>query len=293
MLKQYTAGMKFLFFPVSLFISLSVKTQYYYNDIIGVEETNLLMKTYLLNKVKFVNVTGYDSKGVKATDFSEFQEVKENGRLLKNSSINNFSKSVVYTRFDEKSRIISNTDSSAQMQGITNYSYDEKGRINRVVNTVKDSARAFDHTETHEWVYTSNGKPEKMWRILKTTGDENNVDSLEVRFITNEDGNIAEERTYKRGIETSYLYYYYDDKNRLLDIVRFNTRLKKLLPDIMFEYDDKDNVAQKTTTTSSLHLVYLIWRYIYDEKGLKIKEVLFNNDKQITGRIDYNYSFGQ
>jgi hypothetical protein len=63
------------------------------------------------------------------------------------------------------------------------------------------------------------------------------------------------------------------------------------MPDIMFEYDDNDRVIQKITTTSGAHLGYLIWRYIYDPKGLKTKEALFNDDKQMTGKIEYSYSF--
>jgi len=285
--------MKILLLPVTLLTSLALQAQYYYNDIIGTQETNNLMKSYVANKVKTVSATGYDSRGVKATDFSEFQEVKENGRVLKNSSINNFNKTVVYSRFDEKGRVINITDSSTAIQSSTTYTYDATGRVSQILNVVKDSASDFDHSETHQWFYSASGKPEKMWRILNNTGAENTIDSLEVRFITDEDGNTAEEKTYKKGVETSYLYYYYDDRNRLLDIVRYNTRLRKLMPDIMFEYDEKDNIAQKTTTTSSLHLGYLIWRYIYDEKGLKTKEVLFNNDKQITGKIEFSYTFGQ
>lgn len=285
--------MKILLLPVTLLTSLALQAQYYYNDIIGTQETNNLMKSYVANKVKTVSATGYDNRGVKATDFSEFQEVKENGRVLKNSSINNFNKTVVYSRFDEKGRVINITDSSTAIQSSTTYTYDATGRVSQILNVVKDSASDFDHSETHQWFYSISGKPEKMWRILNNTGAENTIDSLEVRFITDEDGNTAEEKTFKKGVETSYLYYYYDDRNRLLDIVRYNTRLRKLMPDIMFEYDEKDNIAQKTTTTSSLHLGYLIWRYIYDEKGLKTKEVLFNNDKQITGKIEFTYTFGQ
>jgi hypothetical protein len=77
------------------------------------------------------------------------------------------------------------------------------------------------------------------------------------------------------------------------DIVRFNLKAKRLLPDVMFEYDDKDRVIQKITTTSSVNLGYLIWRYIFDDKGLKSKEALFNDDKQLTGKIEYSYTFGQ
>jgi hypothetical protein len=89
------------------------------------------------------------------------------------------------------------------------------------------------------------------------------------------------------------IYYYYDDRKRVTDIVRFNLKAKRLLPDVMFEYDDKDRVIQKITTTSSVNLGYLIWRYIFDDKGLKSKEALFNDDKQLTGKIEYSYTFGQ
>lgn len=61
----------------------------------------------------------------------------------------------------------------------------------------------------------------------------------------------------------------------------------------MFEYDDNDRVIQKITTTSSRKIGYLIWRYIFDTNGLKTKEALFNDDKELTGKIEYSYSFWQ
>jgi len=283
--------MKFLLFPVLVFSSLALQAQYYYDDIVGTLETNQLMQTYLNQKVRMVTATGYDNKGVKATDFTEVQEVKENGRLLRLSAIRNFNKAVTLSRFDEQGRVISITDSAADIQSITFYSYDAAGRVSKVENKVLDSANAFNHTETHWWYYNEKGRPMTMWRVISNSGASTSIDSLEVRFATDEDGNTGDERTYRKGVETGYLYYYYDDQHRLLDIVRFNTRLKKLMPDVMFEYDDNGRVAQKTTTTSSLHLGYLIWRYIYNEKGLKTKEVLFNSDKQITGRIEFTYTF--
>ncbi len=283
--------MRFSFLLFLLLVSLALSSQYFYDDILGSTETTQLMQNFLANKVKMVTATGYDSKGVKATDFAEVSEIRENGRLLRQSSVSELKKTVTLTRFDEGGRVISITDSAAEIQGITTYTYDAAGRISRVENKVLDSANAFNHTETHWWYYNSSGKPEKMWRVISNTNAENSPDSLEIRFIADEEGNTAEERTFRKGVETGYLYYYYDDQGRLLDIVRFNTRLKKLLPDIMFEYDENGRITQKTTTTSSFHLGYLIWRYIYNEKGLKTKEVLFNSDKQITGKIEYMYNF--
>ncbi len=283
--------MKFLLLPFLLISSLSLHAQYYYDDIVGTRETNRLMQTYLGQKVRMVTATGYDNKGVKATDFTEVQEIKENGRLLRLSAIRNFKKVVTLSRFDEQGRVISITDSAADIQSITLYNYDVAGRVSKVENKVLDSTNAFNHTETHWWYYNEKGLPVTMWRVISNNGAENSTDSLEIRFTTDEEGNTGEERTFRKGVETGYLYYYYDDQHRLLDIVRFNTRLKKLLPDVMFEYDENGRIVQKTTTTSSLHLGYLIWRYIYNENGLKTKEVLFNSDKQITGRIEFAYTF--
>lgn len=291
-LKAISPRMKNNLLLFAVLLATSLRAQYYYNDIIGTMETNRQMKTYLDNKVKTVAASGTDQRGLKATDFSEFHEVKENGRALKSTSIINLNRTVIYSRFDEQARIISMTDSSTSVESITTYEYDASGKIILVKNNVKDSANDFNQEEIHQWIYDMDGKPAKMWRIIKNNSNAAG-DSLEIRFVKDEDGNIGEERTFRRNFETGYLYYYYDDKDRLSDIVRYNSKLKKLMPDILFEYDDNGRVVQKITTTSSLNLGYLIWRYIYDNRGLKTKEALFNKDKELTGRIDYHYTFNQ
>lgn len=297
--------MKAILLPLLFLYSFAVQAQYYYKDIIGTQEINRQMKSYQLNKVKTVSVSGFDQRGSKATDFSEFHEVKENGTALKSTTFNNFNKTLTYSRFDNQGRIIIMTDSSTAVVSVTTYQYDANGRISRIQNSNRDSANDFNQAEVHVWLYNAAGRPEKMWRIINTT------DSLEIRFTPDENGNPGDERTYKKGVETSQyyyyyddqkklqyvqtgsIYYYYDDRNRLTDIVRFNLKASRLLPDVLFEYDDNDRVIQKITTTSSVNLGYLIWRYIFDEKGLKTKEAMFNNNKQLTGKIEYNYTFGQ
>jgi len=279
--------MKTILLSITLLCSLSLQAQYYYNDIIGTQETNRQMKTYLANKVKTVSATGYDQRGAKATDFSEFQEVKESGTVLKFSSFTNLDKTVTYSKFDSQGRLIQTSDSSAAIGSVTTYEYDASGRIFKVQNITRDSANDFNQVELHYWIYNAAGNPEKMWRVI------NNTDSLEIQFVSDKIGNTSDEKTIRKGVETGVIYYYYDDKNRLTDIVRYNTKVKKLLPDILFEYDDNDRVIQKITTTSNINLGYLIWRYVFDDKGLKTKEALFNDDKQLTGKIEYSYTFGQ
>ena len=279
--------MKFLSLIVLGLISFQATAQYYYNDIIGTTETNRLMKNYRANKVKMVTTVGIDQYGAKNDTYGEVQEVRENGTVLKTSTRNNTQVSVYYNRFDAQGRLISITDSSAGLINVITYQYDAEDRIKLIQNTTADAANDFNQIESHHWTYDATGNPLKMWRTI------NNADSLEIRFILDENGLPGDEKTFRRGIETGAVYYYYDENKRLTDVVRYNLKLKKLLPDMMFEYDEQNRVIQKITTTPSLKVSYLIWRYIYDNKGLKTKEALFNDDKQLTGKIEYSYTFNQ
>ena len=279
--------MKFLSLIVLGLISLQATAQYYYNDIIGTTETNRLMKNYRANKVKMVTTVGIDQYGAKNDTYGEVQEIRENGTVLKTSTRNNAQVSVYYNRFDAQGRLISITDSSAGLINVISYQYDAEDRIKLIQNTTADAANDFNQVEAHHWTYDATGNPLKMWRTI------NNADSLEIRFIPDENGLPGDEKTFRRGIETGAVYYYYDENKRLTDVVRYNLKLKKLMPDMMFEYDEQNRVIQKITTTPSLKVSYLIWRYIYDDKGLKTKEALFNDDKQLTGKIEYSYTFNQ
>jgi YD repeat-containing protein len=277
--------MKALLLPLLLLVAAVSQSQYYYNDIVGTLDMNRLMKNYLAQKVRSVSAMGYDQRGARASNFTEFQEVRENGKALKISTITDMNKTVMYYRFDAETRVSTIEDSSTSITSITRYQYDAAGRITQITNSTKDTTNDFSQTETHIWKYNAAGKPDRMFRII------NNTDSLEIRFSPDENGNTGDEKTFRRNIETAAIYYYYDDKGRLTDIVRYNNKAKKLLPDVLFEYDDSDRVIQKITTTTSLNLNYLIWRYIFDAKGLKTKEALFNQDKQLNGKIEYSYTF--
>ncbi len=282
--------MKAIIFSILLCTFFSAKCQYYYSDIIGSKELSKQQAAYIKNNVKTLTASGTDKNGVKASDFSEYHEVKENGAGLRIVNISGFTKTTSSYKFDNTGSVISVFDSTSAVQNLSTYFYDEAGRLSKIQNKVTDSSGNFNQTEVHTWIYNANGKPEKMWR---TFDGQNSRDSMEVKFTIDENGNVGEEKAFKRGKETSFLYYYYDDKNQLTDIVRFNTKLKKLLPDIMFEYDDARNIIQKITTTSSQRMGYLIWRYIFNDKGLKTKEALFNSQKQLTGKIEYNYTFSK
>lgn len=283
--------MKILLLPFVLLCSSALRAQYYYNDIIGTQENNRQMQAYIANKVKMVMATGYTPEGSKASDFAEAQQVTDNGKTLQISRNSNMTHTVFYQRFDAQNRLISIIDTSLGIRNITTYEYDAGGKIILAQNKVTDEKTGIDMVEMHQWIYTKDGRVEKMWRTI------NGADSLEIRFIPDEKGNPGEERTLRNGRETDMLYYYFDEKNRITDIVRYNNKVKKLIPDEILSYDDNDRVIQRITSSPSDNLRkttwvgYIIWRYIYNAQGLKTKDALFDNDQKLTGKIEYSYTF--
>jgi len=242
------------------------------------------MKAYAANKVQSVTAAGYDPRGAKSSDFNEWQEVDLGKRSWKVTTRTGQEFTRQYYDFDAQQRLQQIVDSTRGVKSITTYQYNASGNITLIHTVINDSANDFTQTEDHQWLYNSAGKPERMWRIV------NSKDSMEYRFTVDEKGNVADEQLYRRGQGVEPIYYYYDDNNRVTDIVRYNKKVKKLLPDFMFEYDESNRVIQKITTLSALNPDYLIWRYIYNDKGLKTKEALFNKEKTLTGRIEYTYT---
>jgi hypothetical protein len=279
--------MKTILSSIFLIFSFIAKSQYYYDDIIDARELSSRMKTFVENKVMTISATGYDPQGAKTTDFNEWQEIDAADLTLKTSEINGRDVKKQYYRFDNQFRIISIVDSSALIKSTTIYKYDAGNRIVSINVSTNDKDSTFDNTEEHQWFYDNNGNPEKMWRIINTH------DSAEFRFTIDEKGNVADEQLYRRGQGLDPVYYYYNDKNLLTDIVRYNKRAKRLLPDFMFEYDDEGRIIQKITVLSTMKSDYLIWRYLFNEKGLKTKEAMFNKEKQLRGRIEYTFTFSQ
>ncbi|HTD94373.1 MAG TPA: hypothetical protein VK644_11190 [Chitinophagaceae bacterium] len=261
--------------------------QYYYSDLVDAHNLGERMKTYSANKVQSVTAAGFDAQGSKTTDFNEWQEVNSSGNWMKITTRNGQSISRQLYQFDARSRLSAITDSGGTIRSVTSYVYDGNNNIVSVNTVVRDSLNDFSEREEHQWQYNGTGKPQKMWRIV------NGKDSSEYRFTTDEKGNVLDEQLFRRGVglDNDKINYYYDDNNRLTDIVRYDKKLKRLLPDQMFEYDEANRIIQRTTMLSTVARSYLIWRYIFNEKGLKTKEALFDKQKQLTGKIEYSYVF--
>ena len=268
-----------------LTISIRLHAQYYYNDIVGTGNLNRTIQLYQDNKVISAEASGFDNNGIKNDDFSEVHNFYPDQKLLKIYSRNKRDTSTEYDYFNSKNLVTTVSDSTASFVSTTTYTYDDRNNPLVIENMVSDPNDSVYVDEVHQWFYNADGKPIRMLRIV------NKNDSTDIHFTLDDKGNVVEELPFIHKISREKTYYYYDDQNRLTDIVRYNVKAQRLLPDYMFEYSDKDQVTQKITTLSSEDIGYIIWRYAYNDMGLKTTEANFNRNKELMGKIKYAYQF--
>lgn len=278
--------MKSFLAAIVLFISFSASAQYYYQDIVGTRETSAIMKAYRDNKVNRVVLTSYDENNTRSDDFYVEQLFSATNHTLKTTTRSDMDHESVLTSYlDDNNNVIKTTDSSNIVTTITNYAYNPAGLLISITSFSSDSSKRTTESEQHVWQYDNN----KIARMLRI---KNARDTTYVNFKLDDAGNIIEEQETRKGVKAPSIYYYYDNNNRLTDIVRYNNKAKRLLPEYMFEYSPSNQVIQKITVPSN-NDNYLIWRYQYNGQGLKTKEVIYNKQKQLTGKIEYQYSFSQ
>jgi len=277
--------MKTLLAVPLLFLSFCSFGQYYYKDIIGSKETEQLINTYQANKVSRVVVNSYDGDGTRSDDFLVEQIFSPTTKTLTTITRSDVTDTSVLTSYiNADGRVIKTVDSSNNIVSTTNYNYDNNGILTSIVSTTVDSTHGLTEKEAHLWQYTD-GKAVKMLRI------KNDKDTTYVTLKLDEKGNIIEESSVRNNQKNQPVYYYYDSKGRLTDIVRYNNKAKRLLPEYMFEYSPTNQVIQKITVPANSS-DYLIWRYQYNDKGLKTKEAIYNKQKQLTGTVQYQYQLG-
>lgn len=274
--------MKMLLVALAMLTSLSCFSQYYYKDVIGTREAGELLALYKANKVKQVSIKSFTVNNT-PLDIVVQQEFFPEENALRTITKTQYTHPSYLTTFaNSEGRIIKTIDSSAGAVNTTLYSYTADGKLKLVTINFGDSL-AVIKTDDHIWQYDRDGKAKRMLRI------KNKKDTAWVDLKVDEQGLVIEEQESRIFMEEPY-YYYYDDQGRLTDIVRYNIKADRLLPEQMFEYSDKNQVVQKITIPQNSSQ-YLIWRYGYAENGLRMKEHIYNKEKELTGKVEYIYSF--
>jgi YD repeat-containing protein len=267
-----------------LLFALAANAQYYYKDQVITRQSMQQLQQFKATKVKGVKLTSFESTGAVTEDFEGVQSLNNNYTVVTTFTRSRVSDSSELTTFYNGSgQLIRTIDSTDGFKSTTEYGYDTNNRLVNITNQSSSPGQATER-EQHIWTYNVKGLPEKMSKI------KNNVDTTYITFVSDEKGNIIEEHGTRKGRPLPSYYYYYDEKNRLTDIVRFNERAKRLLPDYVFEYDDDGRISTVIIVPEQ-GSDYEKWFYSYYENGLKGQEACYNKRQELQGRIEYQYTF--
>lgn len=258
-----------------------VFAQYYYKDLVTTGQNNQQFTTYTQRNIKKVSLISYNGNSTESAGFTAEQLVDPRMR-----SITTITRTAVIgdafliARYNDAGKLVQTTDSAQNATNITKYVYDESGKLASIATS--NSSDNISTTESHQYTYDANGKPATMLRI------RNNSDTTRVQFILDEHGNVGEEKITRSNLPASTVYYYYDGKNRLTDIVRYNAQAKRLLPDYMFEYNDNNQLKKMVIVPEGTN-EYQNWYYQYTEDGLKKLDLCYDKAQHLMGKVVYEY----
>ena len=272
---------------LSLLLAGSVRAQFLYKDLVVTRQNNARWKLFEENKVKSVSLKSLEADGKPTEGFVGEQELSgDYTQLVTHTKTAGSTDSWLISQY-VNGRMVKETDTSDTYQSETTYEYDPDGHIMSVSNTSIETDNQVKASELHLWSYdpAHPGKPVSMLKI------KNGKDTTYVQFVSDEKGNIVEERSTRLGGNLPTIYYYYDDGNRMTDIVRYSPRAQRLLPLEIFEYEE-GRLRSMLVVPEEGNSFYQKWFYSYDdEKGLKIKDQCFNKQKELLGTVQYEYSY--
>lgn len=258
------------------------KSQYYFNDIIATKQSNnqhQLLKTNGIRKVKIINK---ESDNTVVDGFKVEQEMNKDWNEVVTTSTSSIGSSTL-TSYYSTSWIIKTQEVANGINNTLEYVYYENGLLQKITSNTLDTSIKRNSTESHEWFYTTNLLPLKMLKI------KNNSDTTIIRFVTDEKGLVIEEHWSRKGKNTESYFYYYNEQNNISDIVRYNSRAKKMLPDFMYEYNENGTLKQMIQVMAG-GSNYNTWVYTYLSNGLKEKELCYDKQKKLVGAVEYSYN---
>ena len=257
-----------------------VSGQYYYTDLIGLQQTQKNYEIIRKNRIKIITGTGTAAEG--NVNILSRTDIPTDGKKITRTLSENNSTRELVNQYYELGRLKKTAIQKPGSETIIEYQYNTNGLLTTLVSTTKDSASGSSIAELHQWEYSSSGSPKKM--IKKTSG----MDSVTVEFQTDSSGLLLEETWIKKDKKIEKYYFYYTPDNRISDIVRFNTTAQKLLPDFVFEYNEKGQLVKMIQIgLNGRNITH--WDYSYFPSGLRELEIAKDRNKNLIISTQYQF----
>jgi YD repeat-containing protein len=158
---------------VLIFIALGSQAQFYYKDLVTIQQTNAQWGLLKNNRVKAVKLESFEANNQPSEGFSVQQRIVDNRMITQTQTPSNGSSQLTAT-YNTAGRLAQTVDTSEDFHGTTNYEYDADGRVTTITNVSRSNE--FTTTEVHAWSYDASGKPSQMLRI------RNNTDTTYITF---------------------------------------------------------------------------------------------------------------
>jgi YD repeat-containing protein len=280
--------MKFLIgFLFLIGLTEVANAQFYYKDIISTRQNIAKWQAYKAARVRSVRVSSFEADGQPTGGFQLDETVNSDfSGMTTHSKANGATETWTFATYSPEGLLTGITDTSDTYQSISTYQYDNHGRLTSITNTSTEMDNHVTAVETHLWQYGATGgdQPTGMLKIL------NNTDTTYIRFVFDDKGNIGEEHATRTGGALPVIYYYYDDSNRLTDVVRYNLKAQRLLPDDIFTYGEDGSMTSLLAVQEGA-ASYQKWVYTYNDKSLRTKESCYSKERELLGHIEYQYTY--
>jgi hypothetical protein len=268
---------------VFLLVAFSAKSQYYYRDILLTRQNQDNWKSFHDQKVRQVDIQSIDANGEMTPGFTCTQTISPDfGAISTFTKSSDMPASTLTAYYSRAGRLLKTVDTSDTYKSTTEYGYTENGEINTMLNNSVETDNQVAVLEKHIWIYEGT----VLKQMIKIKGE---TDSTIVNLIKDEKGNIIEEKSVHAGQSLPSIYYYYDNEERLTDIVRYNQKAGRLLPDYVFEYGSGHVSSMLFVPAGSTD--YQKWIYDYSSNGLKSSETCYDKKRQVVVKINYSYTF--
>lgn len=273
--------MKLLSIAAVFVLSLPAKAQYYYTDILARQQSDKQYMLLIKNNIKAVTANSFNADGSETEGFLLQQDIDAAHAQIKTSTALAAEGESESVSQYSNNHIVHTTLSGGNIFTEISYEYDAEYNVTRISTVIVDTFMNTRSEELHQWIY-ANGKPVRMLLI------KNGTDTTIVEFQEDESGEFFTETWRRKGTVTERYYYYHNSLMQITDIVRFNLKAQRKLPDFAFEYDNGGKVVSVLQVPQG-SANYISWNYFYNTAGMKTKELCFNKQKQLLGTVEYNY----
>ncbi len=273
---------KFLMMCFLFFVTHNSFSQYYYKDIISINQANKEFSVLKNSSIKLVKLKSFEDNDEPSEGF--FCEKKINKTSLQSEMISKSyitGQSLLVTDYSPNGKIIKTTNTTPTTNSTAAYRYNDNNQLLEVSTFTSADGDSGSITETHLYEYDEKGS------IVKMERRKNSKLIGEILFKSDANGNIIEEDPSGIARDKKY-FYYYDDHNRLTDIVHYNEIAQRLLPDYMFEYNTK-NLPRQMITIDESGRNYFIWKYAYTDTNLPEIQKCYSKEKRLLGTIEFEY----